>query len=519
MSESINDMLNELRDFAQARGWDEIVNIADELAAATPRTIGLAAPAGVDLWPFREWLERAIPDARITISRLESLAREPLPLLTAPRAIAIFPGDFALDAALAGTFESAFFARTPESYAVVLSEIERLQGEDDLALLERSAWRLFVPEPKTDWRGQSLSAHRVFLWSALAAGGDLGERLDRDRAALGAWVQRPADDPSWLARQTMSLLALAETRLAADARSVPAVAEPSGERLQAVREDLALLRRRLTGIVDREATMIGQELTVALQTLEQNLIRDLPAYLDRHIGPLADDFDDALLQRVLQHYLRSNLEQLLARLKSLSPEAQSDLAGDVEGLVAGTDWALVNQVLGQANAFPGRLLAVFQPSSNVNEVWGNGLGANTQFAPTRQSGVTTMVRMAIGGGLLMGISAITPFGLPGFALAGVLGAFGGNVVDRRIRRGELLRQCELYGREYVRHQSREATTNLQSVARSTAETLHRRVTGILLPVEEAFDARATAGSAPPAKAAEASPLAALQQRVLDSLTL
>lgn len=193
---TVNEILDDLQKLATREGWTQIAMTAANLRQQGQRSdILIASPAGIDPVPFQRWLTTQIDAAhcKCSMGTLTELLAHPYPALEAGTLIATIPCGHILAPAEVDAIEQLFLSRPIGTTAFVLTGAEQIEDGEDMALVERSAWRLLVREPKTDWNQQPIRPHNCYLWSDHTDPGFATERIIEDMATLKTWLQTPAE--------------------------------------------------------------------------------------------------------------------------------------------------------------------------------------------------------------------------------------------------------------------------------------------------------------------------------------
>jgi hypothetical protein len=497
MSTDWMHILVELQSLARQRGWDPVAALAADLLANRAAAVLVAAPADVDPTSFQRWVTTYIPDSTVTVLPLEQLAQDPLPAVKASKAIAFFQCGSLIGADAVDGLVQAFFSRPSPSYAIVLGNAGCIEGEEDLALIERGAWRLLVPGPKPDWRHQDLLAHGCYLWSDSQPSAFLQQRLQRDMDALVAWLRTPLAHRDELARlQVLCALDLAEDFIYRSQTSAPQEALPPAQQLVATRDALAALRRRLIRRLDADAESIERQLTASLQTLEQDLLHDVRPYLQKRVPPQSvASTDMELLRTIIVEYITTNAEHWRSQAEQLLSLRSREIVADIETLLQSMDWSFVNAVAarnGDDQAYPEALLHNLMVNTEFRLLYpgssdGSLISALQQVTDRRTVVGTTIAGALAGAGVLAATTYVLGFGPVGLVAAGAAAMLSGQIVKGQLERGQILALCETHARLTIATVIHEAIAAVRQYIRQSVGLMSEYIAGELKALEALLD--------------------------------
>ncbi len=526
MNEELTRALLETRTLAQARAWNRVVEAADAALAGSPEnSLLLAMPPDIDVGGLPRWIAETAPALGITKTGTEALAADPRPGGDAERLVVVFECGKLMTADAVDVVQRICFSRPDGSYALVLRGAESLESPEDLELVERGAFRLLVPEPKDEWHGQELLESACYLWSDSSPKDFLAERIERDRAALAAWLRGPAGHGDALAlQQALQILELADYEI--DRPKAPDTDRPalSPARLYAALNDLSEVRRRLFARIDAEAPSIERQLTASLQTLEQDLLDGVHAYLAPRLPHFDPGRDEARLTSLVTEYISAAANAWKENAENILAVRSGELQSDTDSILHGPDWAIVNatvQSMGGAGDYPDALMENLSQSPQISGPGGRAIGEappiSEEFrAGRRRKSAVTICGMiavaAIGQGVYM--LGLGPIGL---AAAGV------TLVGQAIKyNDDAAHHCDEFARTEIRATFRETTQAVQQHVRDNLKPVRTMLGERFLALEQTLDgalqALRNAGAATQPEDPDRRSIEAIRQRIL-TLTL
>ncbi|HLJ55764.1 MAG TPA: hypothetical protein VKT77_12065, partial [Chthonomonadaceae bacterium] len=367
MNVELTRVLVEARTLAQERGWSRTADAADAaLASAPANALLLVSPPDVDFGGLPRWIKETAPQLEIAKTGTEALAANPLAAGEAERVVAVFECGKLMTADAVEIVQRVCFSRPDGSYAIILRGAESLENPEEREILERGVFRLLVPDPKGEWFGQDLLHRGCYLWCDGSAPAFLAEKIERDRAALGDWLRRPARHGDALAiQQALEMLDLADRELDGSPKS--AAEEPllTPTRLFIAVNDMSELRRRLTARVDAEAPSIERQLGASLQTLEQDLLQGARAYVLPRLPQFDPSRDQSRLTAVVTEYIAAAAREWKARAEQILGTRSHELQSDLDTVLHGLDWRVANaacESVGEPGGYPDALLENLAPA-------------------------------------------------------------------------------------------------------------------------------------------------------------
>jgi hypothetical protein len=518
MNSELSAVLTDLRSLAEQRGWSPVAGLAgDLLAEKAGSAVLVAAAAEVETAAFERWLAANLPGARVTAVRLEDLAEDPAPALKAEKCIALFECGRLVEAGEVEAIAGAFFGRPAGSYAIVLAGAELIDDEEELDLVQKGVWRLLVPGPKPDWGKQDLLEHHCYLWSAGEPHAFLRLRVQRDVQSLGEWLRAPLADADGLAREgALYALDLADEQLRRGEREGHEAPPVHQQRIVEALETLSELRRRLVRRLDADAASIERQLTASLQTLEQDLLHDLRPHLQgvhRHSSFQADD-----LRQALTRFISDGVGRWQEGAQELIVARSGEIVAEVESLLTGMDWAVVNELAPAEGKepYPRALLDGLTSSPEFQSLNGGFLG-ETAGADPETMNIPAMMRAALAGTVVLAMGGLL-LGPAGFVAAGVTAVISAALLDRKVRHERSLREAEAYGRSAVRGVVRQSIATVREQTWQAVKPLRERLVtelkGLEGTLEQALDAARRPVDAPSAGNPDRELLAGLRSRAV-----
>ncbi|HEX2745269.1 MAG TPA: hypothetical protein VHN16_12825 [Streptosporangiaceae bacterium] len=273
-------VLDELKSMAAEQGWTRVTGYVAQVATADRQVLVACAP-GVDPGPLAAWLRGRDAAATVRTTELDALAVDPGPALAVDRVvIALRCGDLLMPATIAGA--ATVMGRSGGSYALVLTEVERVQGESDLAAVQRAVGgALLGPEGAARRAGRGL-----LLWTESTVPGFLVERVENDSRSLSQWLANVPDQSAELAGQraacalALALAAEADAAAGSVATSSAEQAETQLRMLPGLRTSVAGLHARVLDHLDAQAVSLTRELTASLDTMRHDLLREIDSPAD-----------------------------------------------------------------------------------------------------------------------------------------------------------------------------------------------------------------------------------------------
>jgi len=467
-------VLDELTSMAAEQGWTQVTGYVAQVATADRQVLFACAPR-VHPEPLAAWLRSRDTAATTPIAQLDALAADPGPALAADRVvIALRCGDLLMPATISGA--ATVMGKPAGSYAIVLTEADRIQSESDLAAVQRAVdGALLGPEGAARRAGRGL-----LLWSEYAVPGFLAGRVENDSASLSQWLATVPDQSAELTRQraARALALAAEAEAAASAPSAGQT-ETQIRMLPALRTSVAGLHARVLDHLDAQAVSLTRELTASLDTMRHDLLRetDSPA-----VGRDPHSLESLVTRRMSRW--SEDAAGVIAARQAQSRQHAVELLGVI-------DWGLVNDVAPRSDGrrYPEPIVQSFTPDPpGVPPYWNgfalppSGAVPGPAWAPALRTatvgGVVTAAALAV-----LGVAVAPAVGAAavGVAAATVIGSRRGQAAARRRRaeeaavdaavRDELSRLMSVLSAELD-----AGTTKLRAVADTEFTDLERSLT-------------------------------------------
>ncbi len=516
MNVELTRALVETRTLAQDRGWERVAAAADAVLTSRPENaLMLATPPGIEVGGLPRWIAETAPVLEIAKTSTEEIAANPLLSGEGERLVVVFECGKLVTADAVDVVQDICFSRPQGSYAIVLRGAENLESEEDLNLVERGVFRLFVPEPKGDWQGQDLLQSACYLWSDVQSPAFIAARLDRDKDALAAWLRRPIRHGDALAiQQALVTLEMADVEIsqapAPDAGQQPV--PPT--RLYATLNELTDVRQRLFARIDAEAPSIERQLTASLKTLEQDLLQGVHAYMAARLPHFDPSRDEARLTSVVTEYVASGSQAWKAKAESILAVRSEELQSDTDLILSDLDWKLVNaasQAAGGAADYPGTLLENLAQPQAANLPLGGPTTVDAFHPDRRKNPAVAICGMiavaAIGQGVYM--LGLGPIGL---AAAGV------TLVAQAVKyKDDSMRLCDEFARTAIQTTFRDTIQAVQQRVRDNLKPVRSRLADRFQDLETKLDhtlqSLRNAGGAAPADNPDRGTIEGLRQRI------
>jgi hypothetical protein len=421
-------VLGELTSLATSQGWTQVTGYVAQLNAADRQVLIACAP-NVRPEPLAAWLQSRNTASTVHIAELDALARDSGPALAADRVvIALRCGDLLVPATIAGA--ATVMGRPGGSYAIVLTEAERIQSESDLEAVLRAAGGALL--------GQEGAARRagrgLLIWSEDAVPGFLAARVGDDATSLARWLAVIPEQSGQLTAQRAAYA----LELAAEAEAVDrsaATAQPARQagvpprQLSALRSTAVGLHARLLDHLDAQATSLTRELKASLDTVRHDLLREIGSP-DRGQDPRAVE---SLVARRMSRWSDEAARLIAAR--------QARWRQDAAELLGIIDWALVNEVVSRPDGrhYPDPIVESFTPGQPAVPPQRSGFtlpssgpAPGPAWAPALRTatigGVVTAAALAV-----LGVAVAPAVGAAavGVAAATVIGSRRGPMAARR----------------------------------------------------------------------------------------
>lgn len=488
MKKELIKILTDLRELCEREGWPEVVQRIEALLAGTETAppAMLVLPPDVNADQFRSWILASTSYRELPQTTFTNLAHD-LPARVASRLLAFLPADRLIDAAEAEAVAQVFFSRPEGTYAIVIPNIERLSAAEDLDLIERSAWRLLVKAPPSNWAEADLLAHHVYLWSFGESADFVSARAQRDKHALAKWLRSPAGNSGALAvKEVQGLLEEAEICIRRQRNANLANQANRTKCLANLIETLGEFRTRFGRRLDADAELLvgevagamrdwGKELQASLDAEFADLFRDSKAL---HVDNAGD---------IVDRRLREAAKQWRERVTLLIQSHREDVKSGSEDLLDVVDWALVNEVTPQNNRpqnYPETLLArVFEGADCLDP---RGLTPEPVGSLPPKAGLFSRNLIKIGLPVTAGVGITTwimSFPLP-FPIGIAAGLISTAAATYSAQHHCDLEQCRSFTAATVQRFLKHAISHLQSETRMVASALTRRLSEQLEALDE-----------------------------------
>jgi hypothetical protein len=501
---------------AEQQQWRQVAEVAEEFLNGFAGTVLLATARDVDSEPLKKWLIANAPDIKLTMVSLESLTEDILPSLKAEKVVACFECGRLLEADAVDAVAQALFNRPAHTFAIVLNQAERIETSEELEMIERGVWRLLVADPMAATANEDLLEQDCYLWSESQSNSFMQNRLTRDSNALSGWLHRKASlDEELIRQQVLYVLNQAEAQQSPEASSEDESANPEKHQIRRTLETVVGFRRRLTRRLDADANSITRQLTISLQTLEQDLTADLGNFLLERF-PRGTQVESRKVEELIGEHItrgtgrwRLQAEKLLANQNQETTSEAIDLLNDV-------DWQIINNVAsnqGDRRAYPQALLKELSAMPELRLLYPGASSSVVEFTPQGES-LSALLRSILAGSTV-GAVAISLLGLGpvGTVAAGVMALLSGSMVNRRIQRSHSLREAEEYGRTAIRDFIRHVVSYVQAQTQQALRPLRDAMTSQLRSLEEMLDRALSGTQSSPEMILKPDP----SQEVLDSI--
>jgi hypothetical protein len=447
MDAQFANILTDLHALARQHGWQGVAERIDALLQGGAPAILVAATEGIDSSALCEWIGRTAPGLTIDTSSLESLGSDPTRAASAGHVIVLFPCNCVPTGESVNVLSSAVFARPAGSYAVVLTGMEHIAAEQDLAAVERFAWHLLVPGPKADWDGQRLADHDVYLWSEQPPTTFLAERLRGDSAALARRLREAMPSSDLDRSRVAAALALAEMEVRRAAPPSPAdTPEPPPFPLQ---EALINLRRQMLARITADAAALERTLLVGLHTLRQDLRDGLASYLARLSLPRCGDTAPQTADAVAE-YIAEGLRDWHRHASIAVAEWEQAAEADWRGRFDLIDWPLINRLAGRAGKAGDYPESLYRRLALLG---GDGMALTTPSASEPSSSDShasvSLLRVGLATGVLPVLAWLGGAGPVGAVAAGVGGAVAVGMYESRSRSARSFQEWQAAGRNAI----------------------------------------------------------------------
>ncbi|MEU3754331.1 hypothetical protein AB0H17_16435 [Streptomyces olivoreticuli] len=456
----VTDLEALIEDTARAaarHGWAAVAEAAAALPERDDRSVLLCASPKADGTALAAHLRARLPELELRTAPLEPLHADPWEALRANRVVLAL-GCAELLSPAAAAAGSALAARPPGTVLVVLTGADALSGDDDLALVARRIRRVLYADADEQRTGRGLAELGCLLWSAEDPADTtepLHGLLAHDAAALEERLRSAVTTPPGLLHDRAAhLLGLAAGLLAGPA------GRPAADGSAEARAVLESGRRKVLRAVDAETAAAEREIVATLRVAEQDLLRGLDGFLERHRHEVSEP---GRARRLVAGYVdRGTGSWATATAYGLRARATRI------GLVA----TEVFQELEQAVAARGvDGVTVGAPPSVSLDGAARGPAAAPGGRPTggKPSGVPT--EMVVGGAIGAAAGAVLTSGL-GTLLGAGMGAAAGGVLHHRQTELQIGRAAA-YGRSAVWERVNALVVGVPAAVRRESEALRR----------------------------------------------
>ncbi|WP_116210258.1 hypothetical protein [Streptomyces olivoreticuli] len=452
----VTDLEALIEDTARAaarHGWAAVAEAAAALPERDDRSVLLCASPKADGSALAAHLRTRLPELELRTAPLEPLHTDPYEALRANRVVLAL-GCAELLSPAAAAAGSALAARPPGTVLVVLTGADALSGDDDLALVARRIWRVLYADADEQWTGRGLAELGCLLWSAEDPA-DTTEPLHgvlaRDAAVLEERLRSAVTAPPELLHdRAVHLLGLAAGLLAG----------PTADGVAEARAVLESGRRKVLRAVDAETAAAEREIVATLRVVEQDLLRGLGGFLERHRQEVSEPgrargLVAGYVDRGTGGWAAATVSGLRARAARINLVA-TEVFQELEQTVA-------------ARGVDG--VTVGAPPSVSLDGAARGPAAAPGGRPTggKPSGVPT--EMVVGGALGAAAGAVLTSGL-GTLLGAGMGAAAGGVLHHRQTELQIGRAAA-YGRSAVRERVGALVVGVPAAVRRETEVLRR----------------------------------------------
>lgn len=480
-SAEIDAVLADTIALAAGRGWSEVGDFVGAIAPAGNQDIVLLESAGTDSGPLADWLSSIDATISVHVWPLESIDDNPGATLLANRLVVVLTaGEILTPEAVAATL--AVLNRPSNSRLLIFVGVENIHSSDDLRTVDGGIWQLFIGGSNTRFVNQDPGDHGCLLF-ATAPSPAVRDRAARDRKLVLSWVTRSDNDALELAGMRAShALDLAAAEAARAPR--PVASAPHSAKLDAALAAVVELRQRVMGRLDADLAAIESETAGSLRMLEQNMLRDVPQYLDRRAGELSKAHD---VERMVGRFVQQELHVWVAETTQEMRRRMDRAEAGTEDLLDTVDWSLINQVARHPSGTP-----YPDPISNLA---GDAASIALDSAPvmteamadsTRNRWVPSIRTIAYGGALA-GVSVVTlgPLILPAIAAAAV-GAACGELHERHLDHIDLARRTRSYARAIISATVSRVSVSVRDSINQSFGASRRHIAGEFQILEDAM---------------------------------
>lgn len=418
-AQDISAILDEAVAAAGKYHWDRLRAFAAGLPDDHDPTVQLLVSPDTESAALASWIASVAPAVPVRTHSLEVVAEQPELALRANRVIAALRcGELLTPETVEATAQVV--GRPAGSYLIVLTGAELIRSDDDLALVQRSIWRLILAPDGGEWAGQSLGEYHCALWSDAEAAAFLAGRIGSDREMLAQWLSADVNVARQLrAARVGCALDMAEPPSGQRLGTLPDPAV-AARRAASAREAAANGRRRVLNGLDASTQTAEREITASLVMHEQDLLNGVAAFITQHRDEVADM---ATARALVGKYTEDGLSRWQAGAEA-SLRAQSErIADNLRSLVDGMEWHVIDRAGGPypRTPFTAARLETFLPAGApaVPEIGG---ARKSQLSP----GAANIV---VGGAIGASVGAAVGAGV-GLAPGLIVGAAGGLALNR-----------------------------------------------------------------------------------------
>lgn len=434
--------------------WNRLSEFAATLPDDHDPAVLLLASAEAEPGPLARWLGSVDASVPVRADSLEALAADPALALRANRVIAAFRcGELLTPEAV----ESGVLvvSRPARSYLIVMTGAELIRSKEDLALVQRSMWRLMLSEYGDEWAGQSLAEHGCVLWSDADAAVFLTERILSDRELLTKWLGTEVEVSDGLRADRLAhALDMAGTPGAHRLGELPDPAI-AARRLAHARTAVAKGRRRVLSSLDADTQNAEREITASLAMQEQDLLNGVAAFVAQHRDEIVDI---TAAETLIGRYADNGLSGWQASAEAALRAQSERISDNLRDLIDGMEWQVIDRAGGPHPRTPftaARLDTVL--ATGAARTPGIRAAGKGQFS----SGTANIV---LGGAIGASIGAALGAGV-GFAPGLIAGAAGGLALNRFLTERNV---------EHVTGKARAFIADCVAMARDNALTRFRR---------------------------------------------
>ncbi|WNZ27116.1 hypothetical protein HJG54_29845 [Leptolyngbya sp. NK1-12] len=455
MNDILTLSINELNMLARKHHWNDFIQFNQSWANESTPLVVLTVP-GVEPSPLQRWLEQNLPEQSFRWQALQSEAG--LEVLLAPKLLVVFACDRLISATEMDAVAKVCGNRPHGSNAFLFAHPERLSDAAALDQLDKRIWNLFS-DLQGNWKLVNLNEFSCFLWSGTEPVPEwLQSRLTRDTDALLDLLKRPIDESFNLYR-ALSLLAIAEQRLAASDAADQVSASQDVERLI---QSLAGAKRHLAEWLQEDAKLQEQRVQVWFDQLEGRLQRILEHNL---AGP---SINASSLTTELRQAVRDWEQQALIPFRQWPSQRQEQTLQSLKGI----DWRRIHELVGEV-FYPDQLIAIFKRENPLIVDYLH-LDHLPQQHPILLDSMLLAEPLLLGLGTAMTTAIVTSLaGVPplAVALAGLAAGAGMSVYRDQQRRSQMMQDVTAKMHQAIQDEYRKFSRVIQNYAAKTESSL------------------------------------------------